>query len=99
MSTSFAGYMGKVLELDLATQDVREYPWTDEDRRKYIGGKIMAAKILDDLLTGHEEPFSEENPIIISTGPLTGTGAPCSGRFNISALSPQTLPHRHPDKG
>ena len=82
--------MGKVIELDLTTREVREYPWTDEDRRKYIGGKIMAAKILDSLLTGHEEPFSEENPIIISTGPLTGTGVPCSGRFSISALSPQT---------
>ena len=90
MATSYAGYMGRVVELDLTTRTSREYPWTDEDRRKYIGGKIMAAKILDSLLTGHEEPFSEENPIIISTGPLTGTGTPCSGRFNISALSPQT---------
>ncbi len=82
--------MGKVVELDLNTRTSREYPWTDEDRRKYIGGKTMAAKILSDLLTGHEKPFSEENPIIISTGPLTGTGVPSSGRFNISALSPQT---------
>ena len=90
MATSYAGYMGKVVELDLGTRTSREYPWTDDDRRKYIGGKIMAAKILSDLLTGHEEPFSAENPIIISTGPLTGTGVPCSGRFNISALSPQT---------
>jgi len=90
MPTSYSGYMGKVVELDLSSQTTREYPWTDEDRRKFIGGKIMAAKILSDLLTGHEEPFSEENPLIISTGPLTGTGVPCSGRFNISALSPQT---------
>ena len=28
--------------------------------------------------------------MIISTGPLTGTGAPSSSRFNISSLSPQT---------
>ena len=90
MTTSYSGYMGKVVELDLTTRTSREYPWTDDDRRKYIGGKIMAAKILDNLLTGHEEAFSEENPIIISTGPLTGTGVPCSGRFNVSALSPQT---------
>ena len=82
--------MGKVLEIDLSSQTTREYPWTDRDRELFVGGKIMAAKILSDLLTGHEEPFSEENPIIISTGPLTGTGVPCSGRFNMSALSPQT---------
>ena len=90
MATSYAGYMGKVVELDLTTREVREYPWTDEDRRKYIGGKTMAAKVLDTMLTGREEAFSEENPLIISTGPLTGTGAPCSGRLSISALSPQT---------
>ena len=28
--------------------------------------------------------------MVISTGPLTGTGAPSSSRFNVSALSPQT---------
>lgn len=50
----------------------------------------MAAKILYDTLTGRENAYSEENPLIISTGPLTGTGAPSSSRFNISSLSPQT---------
>ncbi|MBE6465098.1 MAG: aldehyde:ferredoxin oxidoreductase [Eggerthellaceae bacterium] len=90
MSTSFGGYMGKVVELDLTTQQAKEYPWTDDDRRLFVGGKIMAARILQSMLTGSESPFSEENPIIISTGPLTGTGVPSSFRFNISSLSPQT---------
>jgi len=82
--------MGKVLEVDLGTQTVSEYPWTDRDRELYIGGKIMGAKILCDRFTGREDPFSDENLIVISTGPLTGTGAPSSARFNISTLSPQT---------
>ena len=90
MSTSLGGYMGKVIEVDLTTRTVAEYPWTDDDRRLFIGGKIMAARILDKLLDGHEDAFSEESPLVISTGPLTGTGAPCSSRFNVSALSPQT---------
>ena len=50
----------------------------------------MAAKILSDHLTGTEEPFSDRNLLVIATGPLTGTGAPSSSRFNISTLSPQT---------
>lgn len=90
MSTSYGGYMGRVVEVDLSNRTVRDYPWTDEDRRLFVGGKIMAAKILESMLTGHEDPYSEEAPLIISTGPLTGTGVPCSGRFNISGLSPQT---------
>ncbi len=90
MSTSLGGYMGKVALVDLTAQTVSEYPWTDAQRKLFIGGKIMAAKILCDNLTGAETPFSEENLIVITTGPLTGTGAPSSGRFNLSTLSPQT---------
>ncbi len=90
MATKYGGYMGKVCLLDLTTQQVCEYPWTDEDRELFIGGKIMAAKILNDNFTGDEKAFSEENLIVITTGPMTGTGAPSSGRFNLSTLSPQT---------
>ena len=90
MSSKYAGYMGKVMMVDLSTETVTEYPWSDEQRELYLGGKIMAARILCDHLTGKETPFSEENWVVISTGPLTGTGAPSSARFNISALSPQT---------
>ena len=90
MQSKYSGYMGKVMAIDLTTQTAEEYPWTDEQRELYIGGKIMAARILADHLTGKETPFSEDNWVVISTGPLTGTGAPSSARFNISALSPQT---------
>ena len=90
MASKYAGYMGKVMMVDLTAETVTEYPWSDEQRELYLGGKIMAARILADHLTGKEKPFSEENWVVISTGPLTGTGAPSSARFNISALSPQT---------
>ena len=88
--TKYSGYMGKVALIDLSTEQVSEYPWSDEERELYIGGKIMAAKILYDNLTGTEEAFSEENLVVISTGPLTGTMAPSTSRFNVSSLSPQT---------
>lgn len=89
MQSKYGGYMGRVLQINLSTGNVTNYPWTDKDRELYIGGKTMAAKILYDTLTGRENAYSEENPLIISTGPLTGTGAPSSSRFNISSLSPQ----------
>lgn len=88
--TSYGGYMGKVLLLDLTEKSIENYIWTDLDREKYIGGKGMAAKILYDNLTGEEKPFDPENLIVIATGPLTGTGAPSSNRFDISSLSPLT---------
>lgn len=88
--TNYAGYMGKVIRLDLSSRSVSEYPWTDRDRQLYLGGKAMASKIMYDNFTGSEKPLEPENIIVISTGPLTGTGAPSSSRFNISTLSPQT---------
>lgn len=88
--TEYAGYMGKLLLIDLDEGSEREYPWTDRDRELYIGGKAMASKIMYDNFTGREEPFSPENMIIIATGPVTGTFAPSSNRFDISSLSPLT---------
>ena len=69
MESKYSGYMGKIMEVDLTTETVREYPWSDERRALYLGGKIMAARILCDHLTGRESPFSEENWVVIATVP------------------------------
>ena len=83
------GYGGNVLKIDLGSKEASEYPWSRQDREKNLGGKIMAAQILRDHLTGNETAFSDANCIVITTGPLTGTGAPGSARFDIAALSPK----------
>ena len=90
MTTVYGGYMGRVLDINLTTREVKDYPFSDADRELYIGGKMMAAKILGDHLTGKETAFSDDNLLVVTTGPLTGSGAPSSSRFNISTLSPQT---------
>ncbi len=88
--SKYSGYMGKVMMMDLTTGEVEEYPWTDRDRELYIGGKAMGSKIMFDTFHGTEDPLGPKNIIVITTGPLTGVGAPCSNRFNISTLSPQS---------
>lgn len=90
MASKYGGYMGKVLKINLTTQTVEDYPFSDRERELFIDGKMMAAKILGDHLTGQEKPFSEKNLLVITTGPMTGAGAPSASRFNISTLSPQT---------
>ena len=52
MQSKYAGYMGKVMLVDLTAETVAEYPWSDTQRELYLGGKIMAARILCDHLTG-----------------------------------------------
>ena len=49
--------MGKVLKIDLTVQEASEYPFSDEERELFIGGKTMAAKILGDHLKGTEQAF------------------------------------------
>lgn len=82
--------MGKVLKVDLTTRNVTEYPWSDEERELFLGGKIMAAKIINDNIHHKIDPFSEENMLVFTTGPLTGSGAPSSSRWNVSTISPLT---------
>ncbi len=84
------GYMGKVLFVDLTNRTHKLFPWTDADRKRTLGGKIMAG----DILLHHVKPgmkaFDEDNWIVVTTGPLTGCGCPNSSRFNISTISPLT---------
>lgn len=96
MATKYGGYAGKLIKVDLSTREVSEYPFSDEDRKLFLGGKIMAAKIMNDYLAslpdfeGKFDPFSPENPIIVTTCPLNAMGCPSSSRFNTSTVSPLT---------
>lgn len=90
MTTGLGGYMGNVLYIDLTHRTTKKYPWSDQDRQLYLGGKIMAAKIIFDNIKTKIDAFSPNNLLVITTGPLTGTGAPSSSRFNISTISPLT---------
>ncbi len=88
--SKYDGYMGKVLFIDLSKKTFGEFPWSDEDRKRTLGGKIMAADILYHHIRPGMTAWDEDNWLVISTGPLTGCGVPSSSRFNISTISPLT---------
>lgn len=90
MASKFGGYASRVLDIDLSRKTYKDYDWSDKERMKYLGGKVMAAKIIFDNIDKTVEPLSKDNIIVVSTGPLTGTGSPSSSRFNISSISPLT---------
>lgn len=90
MPDKLLGYMGKVLKVDLTSRTFSDFPWTDEDRQRTLGGKVMAADILYHHIKPGMKAFDEDNWIVVSTGPLTGCGCPNTSRFNISAISPLT---------
>jgi len=71
-------------KIDLNTGKVENYTISEDYFRKYIGGKTLAARLLLDLMPQGLNALSPEAVVIINTGPLNGTGAPSSSRFNMT---------------
>jgi aldehyde:ferredoxin oxidoreductase len=69
------GYAGKILRVDLTSGKVDKAILEEEFAKKFLGGKGFGGKILYDEVPPQTDPFSPENRIILSNGPLTGTGA------------------------
>ncbi|MBN2381697.1 hypothetical protein JXQ70_02330 [bacterium] len=90
MTTSF-GWMGKLLRIDLGRAKY-EPDQTERFARDYVGGRGLAARIAWDEIRPGTGAFSEQNALMIMTGPLTGTSAPYSGRTTVCSLAPQGYP-------
>ncbi len=84
------GYLGKFLEIDLSSKNVKKHYIQKDFARMFIGGRGFAAKLLWDLTTAETRPFSPENVLIVAAGPLTGTPVPGSGKTCFAAISPGT---------
>jgi len=87
------GYMGKYLRINLTQQKIKEESFDKKILRKYIGGRGLGIRILYDELRKdlrNFNPLSEENKVVLMTGPYTGTPAPASARFDAITLSPHT---------
>ncbi|MDY6966444.1 MAG: aldehyde ferredoxin oxidoreductase family protein [Halobacteriota archaeon] len=84
------GYMGRFLDINLSAGEVGNYEIDDETRRLYVGGKGLGARLLYDNTEKGVDPLSPDNVLIITTGPVTGTNAPSSSRFNVTTKSPST---------
>ena len=99
MSSCYKAYTGKILDINLTLKTIQTYPLSDRDRRLFLGGRFISTKILWDELKPGVDPLSPENILVIMTGPLTGTGAPSSSRYDISAKSPLTGAIGHSNSG
>jgi len=82
--------MGRILHVNLSTGEIVEEELNWDIAGDYIGGRGYSAKLLYDNLKPRIDPLSPDNILIVSTGPLTGTNVPTSGRFCIASKSPLT---------
>jgi len=96
MSENLIGYNGKIAYINLTNQVVDVKDLDPQIAKDYLGGTGLSAKITYDLLSEKDfetlknNPFSEINPLIFATGPVTGTIRPSSGRYSVTAISPLT---------
>ena len=74
-------YAGKILVADLADGRVDVIDYDDEMIEKTVGGIGLAADLLD--------TYREDQPVVISTGPLTGTLVPGGALAVLSAFGAQ----------
>ncbi|WGI18018.1 aldehyde ferredoxin oxidoreductase family protein [Methanonatronarchaeum sp. AMET-Sl] len=84
------GYTGRFLSLDLTNKVVESGEIPEEWISDYVGGEGLGARYLYEHMDFKAMPLDSEQPIILATGPLTGTSAPSSGRLCIVFYSPLT---------
>ncbi len=83
-------YLDSILDVNLSAGKISKYETEGELKKKFLGGKGIAVKLLYDALEPNIDALSEKNLLIFMTGPLTGTLAPSSGRFCCVSKSPLT---------
>lgn len=84
------GWTGKIIRVNLSEGSIKVENLRMKDAYEYLGGRGLGVKILSDEVDPKVDPLSPENKLIFMTGPLTGTLAPCSGRYEVVAKAPLT---------
>ena len=86
----YFGYAGKELYIDLTSGTIEKKALDIEMALNFLGGMGLQLRRLYDLLSSGTDPFSPNNPVIIGSGPLTGTNAPGTPRVMATLKYPET---------
>ena len=84
------GYHGRILKVDLTDGSTEEIRPPDDWLRDYVGGEGLGMRLYWDHVHPGRDVFDPAEPLIFTTGPLTGTAAPASGRTVLVFRSPAT---------
>jgi aldehyde:ferredoxin oxidoreductase len=87
---ALGGFWGRVLVVDVGTGEQHEEALDAYAAEAFLGGRGLGAYYLFKLLPAGADPLGPENPLIFTSGPLSGTAAPGSARAALVTKSPQT---------
>jgi aldehyde:ferredoxin oxidoreductase len=83
-------WMNKVLRINLTNGTCNSEPLNRDWAESYMGLRGLGTKYLWENMDPKADPLGPDNVLIFSTGPLTGTMAPTSGRYAVLCKSPLT---------
>ena len=83
-----SGYCGQYLRVNLSSGTISKERLEVETAKKFVGGRGLGTYFLSQEIDAAVDALSEENKLIIATGPLTGTRAPTGGRYMVVTKSP-----------
>lgn len=84
------GYTGKILRVNLEKKTIVKEPLNQKAADDYVGARGLGTKYFCDEVDPKVDPLGPDNKLIFMTGPLTGTAASCSGRYEVVAKAPLT---------
>jgi aldehyde:ferredoxin oxidoreductase len=85
------GYAGRVLHVDLSTGKTFVEPLNEDYAKKYIGGIGLGIRMWLDHSKAGVDPLSPDNPLLLITGPISGTMWPTGGNGHaFVSKSPQS---------
>ena len=88
--TIMSAYQNKVLRIDLSAQEARIEPLRMDFAEKYVGSKGLVIRYMYEDMAPGIDPLGPDNNLYLTTGPMTGTPIPCSGKLSVAAKSPAT---------
>jgi aldehyde:ferredoxin oxidoreductase len=84
------GFFNQLLRINLSHQKSTVEPIAESVLRSYLGGKGLGSYLLLKENPPHIDPFSPENRLIFTLGPLADTPFYGSSRYAVFTKSPQT---------
>ena len=84
------GFFNQLLRINLSKQKTTVEPIPESVLRSYLGGKGLGSYLLLKENPPHIDPFSPENRLIFTLGPLADTPFYGSSRYAVFTKSPQT---------
>jgi aldehyde:ferredoxin oxidoreductase len=84
------GYAGRVLYIDLTSEEIKTEPLHLDMARKFLGGFGLNCKFAWDLLDPTVDPYAPDNMIFMGIGPMVGTATPVANKHSVMSKWPST---------